>query len=170
VHSWDAQESSNLGDDCNAGVEEVVSTVAKRLSTCSKAELFMEFELFIVRLVEELALVLYGNLPMDNQEGVDATGLIELAAESAKVKLPGFVKNMVTLLSKEHLAKFREQIEANAQAAEAAESGKDQQGEEADKAGGTVKYLLYHQHICDLVTFRQRQEWLKQEGRTPHHH
>ncbi len=131
-----------------------MSTVAKRLGTCSKAESFTEFEQFIVQLVEELALVVYGNWPIEDQEGVDAAGLIELAVERTKVKLSGFTKNMLTLLSEEHLAKFREQIEANAQASEAAEPGEDQQGEEADKAGSTVKYVLYHQHICDLVTFR----------------
>jgi len=145
AHTWDAQQSSNPGESCEVCVEGIVSTVAKRLDKDSKAEAFEEFAQFIVHVVEEVALMVYENLPEEEQEGVTAGGLIELAVESARLKLPTFGKNMVTLFSKERLTKFEERIEAKTRAAEAAAmaaEGAEHKDEEDDNAGGMVEYLM----------------------------
>jgi len=146
AHTWDAQQSSNPGDWCEVCVEAIVSTVAKMLAKDCKAEAFEEFALFTVRMVEEVALMVYENLPEHQQEGVTAGGLIELAVESARLKLPTYTKYMVALFSRERLAKFEERIEAKTRAAEAAAmaaEGAEGEDEEFDNnAGGTVEYLM----------------------------
>ena len=128
-------------------VEEVVSTLATRLAKDSKEEEFAQFEQHAVRVVEEVALLVYPTLSVDEQEGITRAGLIELAVGSAQLKHPAFSKNMAALFSQEQLANFSVRIEEKTRAAEDAQAeapeDDDEEGdEEEEEDGGMGKYLL----------------------------